>query len=129
MKSLSELSNDVISILQSSSLCVQVHIVETRSFSETQFRLKLRADLQNNTTLQVYLYVNNEHVDYSYQLLQSQLAGIRWDNKEHFPSISSYPHHFHADNANVQESSLTGEPKHDLAAVLDYLATHKINLD
>lgn len=43
---------------------------------------------------------------------------VRWDNKEHFPTLSTYPHHFHSLSGQVLESYLTGLPNEDLPVVL-----------
>ncbi|WP_258189407.1 toxin-antitoxin system TumE family protein [Candidatus Hakubella thermalkaliphila] len=83
----------------------------------------MRAELAAGDVLQVRLYRNNEHTDYAYQLFRGERPVVRWDNKEHFPSISSYPHHFHNTSGQVEASPLTGDPAHDLPFVLNYLAT------
>lgn len=124
MKILPDLLNEIVSTLQTSALCRNVHIVETIPFLDTQFAIKLRAELGSNNFLQVRVYVNSEHVDYAYQLFRDETPILRWDNKEHFPEIASYPHHFHAPDGHVEFSTLNGDVTHDLAIVLDYLATY-----
>lgn len=84
--------------------------------------MKVRADLTSGHVLQVRLYRNGEHTDYAYQLFQTDTPVLRWDNKEHFPSISSFPHHFHNASGLVEFSPLTGDPAHDLPFLLNYLA-------
>lgn len=124
MKSLAESLNWVVSTLQSSPYCEQTHILETFHFSNTQFAFKVRAELVTGHVLQVRLYVNGEHTDYAYQLFRNDKPILRWDNKEHFRTLSSYPHHFHNAAGKVEESALTGEPEHDLPRVLAYLVAH-----
>jgi hypothetical protein len=86
--------------------------------------LKARAELRSGNVLQVRLYRNGMHTDYAYQLLAGDESGVRWDNKEHFPSIPSYPHHFHAPATQTEPSPLNGDPTHDLPLVLEYLESH-----
>ena len=126
MKSLSDLLNEIVSTLQTSVLCRTVHIVETIAFSETQFAIKVRAELNSDNVLQVRVYANREYVDYAYQLFRDETPLLRWDNKEHFPGIASYPHHFHAPDGRVEISNLNGDVTVDLPSVLDYLATYRM---
>lgn len=125
MNTLADLLNSLVSGLQGSPLFVRVQILETLQFSDEQFALKIRADLHSGDALQVRLYRNREHTDYAYQLFRSETPIIRWDNKEHFPSMSSHPHHFHNQAGRVESSPLTGEADQDLLIVLDYLTALK----
>ena len=43
---------------------------------------------------------------------------LRWDNKEEFRSLKTYPHHHHDDRGNIQPSPLKGEPQVDIVFVL-----------
>ena len=113
--------NLVITTLQGSPLCSTVRVLETQQFSEQRFALKVRADLVRGGVLQVRLYYNDRHIDYAYQLFQADQPVLRWDNKEHFPGIATHPHHFHASTGLVGDSTLNGDPVHDLPLVLDYL--------
>lgn len=111
----------VITTLQTWPHCHSVHILETQQFSNQQFALKVRAALVPNGTLQVRLYHNHEHTDYAYHVIRDQHT-LRWDNKEHFPTLTSFPHHFHTPTGQVEASLLTGQPEHDLPLTLDQLA-------
>ena len=95
MTTLAEALSFVVTTLQGSPMCSAVRVVETHQFSDLQFALKVRADQ----------------------------PVLRWDNKEHFPGIATYPHHFHTPTGHVGESPFNGDPSHDLPLVLDYLAT------
>jgi hypothetical protein len=81
----------------------------------------VRAVLNSGATLQVRIYCNGSHIDYSYQLLRDGKPLLRWDNKEHFQEIATHPHHFHSYTGEVEMSSLTGDIAHDLAIVLEIL--------
>lgn len=105
-------------ILQSHPLCEDLAILETREFSPDQFYFKVRAKLQREFQLQVRLYSNQAHVDYAYQLFKEGTPILRWDNKEEFRTLETYPHHHHDDRGNVLSSSLTGDPQKDLLLVL-----------
>lgn len=121
MKSLSELLNEIVSMLQVWRMTRKVRIIETNSFSDTQFILKVRAELFSEEILQVRLYVNEAYTDYAYQLFRGETAIMRWDNKEHFPQISTYPHHFHRETGEVAQSPLRGDVTNDLGLVIEYL--------
>jgi len=123
---LAEVLSLVVTTLQRSQLCTAVRVVSTTVFSDKQFALKVRATLADESVLQVRLYVNEEHIDYAYQLINDNQPMIRWDNKEHFPSIATYPHHFHNDLGAVIESPLIGVPVNDLPVVLSYLEANVV---
>ncbi len=120
MNSLADLLNLVLTTLQSLPACRAVRVLETHQFSQQQVALKVRAELAHGGMLQVRLYRNGAHTDYAYHFLSGDQV-LRWDNKEHFPGISSHPHHFHTAAGSVEVSPLTGDPVHDLPLVLDYL--------
>lgn len=117
MNTLARLLNQVVSALQTWPGCVNVRVLETQQFSDVQFALKVRAETHSGATLHVRLYQNRQHIDYAYHLIHEQCS-LRWDNKEHFPTLSTYPHHFHTASGEVQASPLTGDPNHDLPLVL-----------
>lgn len=105
-------------ILQSHPLCERTAILETREFSSDQFYFKVRADLPQGYKFQVRVYSNASHVDYAYQLLKEDRPILRWDNKEEFRSLKTYPHHHHNGRGNIQPSPLKGEPQADIVFVL-----------
>ncbi len=94
MNTLPELLNFVITTLQLWSRVRHVRVLATEQFSSTQFAIKVRAELKNEDSLQVRIYHNESHIDYAYQLICAGAPLIRWDNKEHFATIATYPHHF-----------------------------------
>jgi hypothetical protein len=98
-----------------------VRIVETQQFSDVQFAFKVRAELFTGDTLQVRLYCNRSHTDYAYHFIHGDQA-FRWDNKEHFSTLATHPHHFHAASGQVEPSPLTGDPVQDLPLVLQAIA-------
>ena len=120
MSTLPDLLSFVVTTLQTWSLCSKVRVLETRQFSKSQFTLKVRAELAAGGILQVRLYRNGEHTDYAYHLIHDDQA-VRWDNKEHFTTLPSHPHHFHSASGQVKASPLTGDPSRDLPLVLNYL--------
>ncbi len=117
MSTLSSLLAYVITLLQSTEYVKRIISVYTDSFSENQFVLKVRAQLDKGFTFQVHIYYNRGHCDYSYQLFK-EVPILRWDNKEHFPGLETFPHHFHSAEGDVKASPLRGEPKEDLPIVL-----------
>ena len=123
MNTLADLLNFVTSALENFSYSEVVRVVEVDDFSQNQFVFKVRAELSSGKTLQVRLYYNHGHIDYAYQLIEKNRPILRWDNKEHFPEIASYPHHFHTPVENAEPSSLSGDLAHDLPIVLNYLAS------
>lgn len=119
MTTLPSMLGALTAILQSHPLCKQTTILETREFSRDQFYFKVRAELPQGYRFQVRVYSNFGHVDYAYQLFKEDRPLIRWDNKEEFRSLKTYPHHHHDDRGNILPSSLTGNPQNDIAFVLE----------
>jgi len=105
-------------ILQSHPLCERTTIVETRGFSSDQFYFKVRAELPRDYRIQVRVYSNQGHVDYAYQLFKEGAPTLRWDNKEEFRTLNTYPHHHHDNRGNIRPSPLAGDPQVDIVLVL-----------
>lgn len=119
MTTLAEALNLVTALLQNWPLCRAVQMLDTYQFSESQFALKVRAELNEGSVLQIRWYSDVQHIDYAYQLFKADHPVLRWDHKEHFTALSTQPHHFHSHTGQVIDSPLTGDPQHDLPLVLD----------
>jgi len=114
---LASLLGSVMAILQSHPVCERATVVETKMFSPEQFAFKVRAELVKGNQLQVRVYYDRGHMDYAYQLF-TDVPLLRWDNKEEFRHLSTYPHHHHDQQGNIKPSPLTGDPVRDIQIVL-----------
>ena len=94
MTSLPILLGNCMAVLQAYPLCQQTEIVETKAFSSDQFFFKIRAELPGEYKFQVRIYYKRGHIDYAYQLF-TDVPLLRWDNKDEFPHLTTYPHHHH----------------------------------
>jgi len=117
LTSLPTLLGRLVAVLQADPICREVNVMETKAFSPNQFFFKIRALLEDEHWLQVRIYYNRGHVDYAYQLFFDAPL-LRWDNKEEFPHLETFPHHHHDVEGRVHSSSLTGEPVQDIETVL-----------
>lgn len=128
MTSLSSLLGTLMAILQSHPVCERATVVETRTFSPEQFFFKVRAEFTGGNKFQARIYYNRGHIDYAYQLF-TDVPLLRWDNKEEFHHLETYPHHHHDEQGNVKPSPLTGDPVRDIEVVLHevsaFLALHE----
>jgi hypothetical protein len=115
--SLSFLLATLMAILQSHPICEQAMVVETKAFSPERFFFKVRAELIGGNKFQARIYYNLGHIDYAYQLF-TDVPLLRWDNKEEFRHLATYPHHHHDEQGNVKPSPLTGDPVRDIEVVL-----------
>jgi len=108
--------------------CKRLGAIETREFAADQFIFKIRAEFAHQTSFQARVYFNRGHVDYAYQLF-ADVPLLRWDNKEEFRSVATYPHHHHDAAGNIAPCLLTGDPATDIQAVLkavaQFLSTYK----
>ncbi len=118
MTSLASLLGALMTILQAHPVCKRVRVVETKEFSPDQFFFKIRAVLfKKDAQLQVRIYYNRGHLDYAYQCF-TDVPLLRWDNKEEFRHLATYPHHYHDAQGHVHPSPLTGQPLQDIGIVL-----------
>jgi len=79
---------------------------------------KLRCSLlPSQYKLDVRLIQTENQIIYSYQLFHDRPI-IRWDNAPHFPSVTTFPHHFHDQNDKIKASNLTGDIIEDIEYVL-----------
>ncbi len=79
---------------------------------------KLRCSLlPSRYKLDVRLIQTENEIIYSYQLFHDRPI-IRWDNAPHFPSVTTFPHHFHDQNDKIKESNLMGDIIEDIDHVL-----------
>ena len=118
MTTLAATLGELTAILQSHPLCERTVILETREFSPNQFYFKVRTELPHGYQFQTRVYSNFGHVDYAFQLFKKGAPLLRWDNKEEFRTLKTYPHHHHDDRGNIQPSPLTGDPQADIVFVL-----------
>jgi len=72
--------------------------------------------LTHEYKLQVRIYYNQGHIDYAYQLF-TNVPLLRWDNKEEFSYLDTYPHHHHNEHGHIKPSPLTGNPLEDIEIV------------
>ena len=79
---------------------------------------KVRAELPRDYRIQARVYSNQGHVDYAYQLFKEGAPTLRWDNKEEFHTLNTYPHHHHDNRGNIRPSPLVGDPQADIVLVL-----------
>ena len=79
---------------------------------------KLRCSLlPSRYKLDVRLIQTENEIIYSYQLFHNRPI-IRWDNAPHFPSVTTFPHHFHDQNDKIKASNLMGDIIKDIDYVL-----------
>jgi len=121
MNKLNKLLAEIISILDETDFCSNTRILESTYFSPQQFAFKIRTKIFGSYKLQLRIYYNANHYDYSYQLFSDNPL-CRWDNSEHFPRITSFPHHYHSIKGNILDSPLKGDPVSDLKLVLSELS-------
>lgn len=107
--------------LQAHPLCRQATVAETNAFSSDQFFFKIRAEFGDEYKFQVRIYFNRGHIDYAYQLF-TDVPLLRWDNKEEFRHLATYPHHHHDEQGNVISSPLSGDPVSDLDLILSHIS-------
>lgn len=121
MISLPALLSLITTRLQESPLCQTASVIETHQFSAEQFFCKVRADLKQGLKLQVRVYYNRGHYDYSYQLFRDAPI-MRWDNKEDCPGLPNFPHYHHTPDGMIVSSPLSGKPERDLPIVLQAIS-------
>ena len=76
---------------------------------------KWRIELAGGYTLD--LYFNETLGKYGYTLVMAATRVLGWDNAPHHPSLHNFPHHVHRPDGQIEPSTLTGDPDHDLERV------------
>lgn len=107
----------ILEILQGDNLIQNTHVVNYDETPSGRLEAKIRSQLPKDHTLQIWIHIEPESLDYAYQLFAS-VPLLRWDNSPHYGHLATAPHHFHDENGNVYESPLTGNIKRDLKIVL-----------
>lgn len=125
MMSLPALLGQLTALLEACPLCKRAEVVETKEFSVEQFFFKVRAEFSEGYNFQMRIYSNRGHIDYAYQLF-TDVPLLRWDNKEEFRDLPTFPHHYHDEHGKVKPSPLTGEPMKDIETVLQAITTFVI---
>jgi hypothetical protein len=117
--------DEILQLLNTSPLLRNVRVVELIAYGQNAFRTKLRAEVTDVLTFQVWLNHNDRHTRYAYQLFWHDHSVLRWDNAPHHPElITNFPHHFHDEQGQLTPSPLSGEPVADLAIVLTAIEQH-----
>lgn len=118
--------DELLHLLNSSSVIHNPQIVELIAYGQDAFRVKIRAQVAGDLTLQIWLNHNDRRTRYSHQLFRHDQPILRWDNAPHHPEqATNFPHHFHDEQGRLVHSPLSGAPLADLALILrqieDYL--------
>ncbi len=114
---MNKIVDDILDILQANNLIQNTRVVNYDETPLGKLEAKLRSQLPKNHTLQIWIHIEPESLDYAYQLFTS-VPLLRWDNSPHYGHLASQPHHFHDEHGNVYDSPLTGNIKRDLKIVL-----------
>jgi hypothetical protein len=96
--------------------------IELYEHESSLFRFKATVILVDGSKLRIKEYrFSDGSRKYAYHWESADgILKTRWDNAEHWPNVSTYPHHKHQDSSdNVQPSTETG-----LEDVLKHIASH-----
>ena len=118
---MSKIVDDVLEILQGNDLIQSTRVVNYDETPSGRLEAKLRSQLSKDHTLQIWIHIEPESLDYAYQLFTT-VPLLRWDNSPHYEHLTTAPQHFHDANGKVYESPLTGNVKRDLKIVLKKIA-------
>jgi hypothetical protein len=114
---MNKIVDDVLEILRGNDLIQSTRVVNYDETPSGRLEAKLRSQLPKDHTLQIWIHVEPESLDYAYQLFTT-VPLLRWDNSPHYGHLATAPHHFHDESGNVSASPLTGNIKRDLKIVL-----------
>ncbi len=106
----------IVNYLKSIEFISSIHVVFLDDSLQRSI-CKLRCSLlPSRYKLDVRLIQTENEIIYSYQLFHDRPI-IRWDNAPHFPSVTTFPHHFHDQNDKIKASNLMG----DIIEAIDYV--------
>jgi hypothetical protein len=118
---MNKIVDEILEILEGNELIQSTRVVNYDETPSGRLEAKLRTQLPKYHTLQIWIHIEPESLDYAYQLFTT-VPLLRWDNSPHYGNLPNAPHHFHDENGKVRESSLTGNIKRDLKIVLKEIA-------
>lgn len=122
--------DEILDLLDRSSVIHNPQVIELIPYGKDAFRLKLRAAVDDELSLQIWLNHNDRHTRYAYQLLRQGQPLLRWDNAPHHPGqTENFPHHFHDEGGQVIASTLSGDPEVDLPLILATIDNYVRRLD
>ena len=98
---------EIISALRRSAIVHDVEVLEL--IDEDSIKLiKIKAILKENCVLYITELHTRDYQKYSYHCQKNDGDLIvRWDNKPHWPDISTYPHHKHENNQVIASYRVT----------------------
>jgi len=108
MNSLLEDYFNVVEARLIESPAVRSYTVIRREVSPVDGKMRVKALLDNDSTLEFFLYIIEKNADiqqskYSFHWQNAQGSLIkRWDNAPHHPALENAPHHVHVDEDNVE---------------------------
>lgn len=114
---MNKIVDDILEILESNDLIQSTRVVNYDETPSGRLEAKLRSQLPKDHTLQIWIHIEPESLDYAYQLFTT-VPLLRWDNSPHYGHLATAPHHFHNESGRVSASPLTGNIKRDLKIVL-----------
>jgi hypothetical protein len=115
-------SSKVLSHLKSSRFISSLKVIAIDEiFSRSVLSLRCNL-LPSSYHLDIRLIQTEIETIYSYQLFTDHPM-VRWDNAPHFPSIETFPHHYHNLKGEVEPSPLKGLIYEDLNYVLENVQT------
>jgi hypothetical protein len=114
---MNKIVDDILGILEANDLIQSTRVVNYDETASGRLETKLRSQLPKRHTLQIWIHLEPETLDYAYQLFTT-VHLLRWDNSPHYGNLPNAPHHFHDENGKVSDSPLTGNIKRDLKIVL-----------
>ena len=117
----------VKAILTGADLVTSWHVLlEDETMDRAVYRIRCQL-LRPAYRLEIRLIQIAEELLYAYQLFTDQ-AVMRWDNAPHFPTLPSFPHHFHAETGEVIKKTTNLDPR-DQDAFNSFLSTVKHGRD
>ncbi|RQD74321.1 MAG: hypothetical protein D5R97_07950 [Candidatus Syntrophonatronum acetioxidans] len=85
----------ILRLLNSFPLLKSYEVIDFKQGKDFYY-IRIKAELKNETSLYIRLYVSDEEYNYSYhwQRGDGELI-VRWDNSPHHREIETFPHHRH----------------------------------
>jgi len=122
--------DEILDLLDRSSVIHNPQVIELIPYGKDAFRFKLRATVDDELLLQIWLNHNDRRTRYAYQLLRKAQPLLRWDNAPHHPGqTQNFPHHRHDEAGQVSASTLSGDPLTDLPLILAVIETFVYRLN
>ena len=98
----------ILNKLKSSNIVKEIVSINFDGVGDN-YRLKIRARLKNNWSIDVFEHKTPDIRRYSFHVFENDKMIVRWDNAPHFSDMKTFPYHKHYKSKVLESREMTIE--------------------